>query len=90
MSSLNGLPIEFALLKLSVINILLVSKHCSNKLSNNVSQVWQQEICYGYVKVGLDKIKTLGHGGFDCEAQMFSLNRVYKITLYYWRQLVLW
>lgn len=39
MPSLNDLLIEFALPKLSVINILLVSKQCSDKLSNNVSEV---------------------------------------------------
>lgn len=40
MPFLNGLLIEFALPKLFVINILLVSKKCLGKLSNNVSEVW--------------------------------------------------
>lgn len=39
LSSLTDLPIEFALQNLPVINIFLVSKHCSNKVSNNVSEV---------------------------------------------------
>lgn len=37
--SLSDLPIEFALPNLSLINIFVVSKHCSNKVSNNDSEV---------------------------------------------------